>query len=363
LPDKAYSLLDAASTTVGFGKLYDSNVSDLASLKDANTTKVVTARHVREAMPTTVSVTEGISISEILNMADNLKRMVIGQPQAADAIAEIIVRNANMLGQRGAMGVLLFVGPSGVGKTEMARATAELLFGSPDEMIRVDMGEYIEKHSVSRLLGAPAGYIGYEQGGQLTNELLKKPRSMVLLDEIEKAHRDILQIFLSAFDNGRMTDARGQIVDTSRALFIMTSNLGVQAGMPFDPNMIKLSVESRLPTEFLNRIDETVYFHPLKPIDMLDVVAIHIEKLRKELADKGIKMNIEPTVKDYLADKGYDPNLGARPLLRLMRKEVHTPVSRKILYDELGTGATINILMTSENTIAVKSTLADGTER
>jgi ATP-dependent Clp protease ATP-binding subunit ClpC len=362
LPDKAYFLLDSAATTVSMGKLYDDTLSDdLQSFIDTSATKIVTARHIREALPTTIDVSENLRPRDILKIADNLKNMVIGQPQAADAIAEVIVRNAAQLGQRGAMGVLLFIGPSGVGKTEMARATAELLFGSPDEMIRIDMGEYIEKHSVSRLLGSPPGYVGFENGGQLTNALLRKPRSVVLLDEIEKAHPDVLQVFLSAFDHGRITDSRGQLVDTSRAFFIMTSNLGVQPNMDFDENHAQIMLEARMKPEFLNRIDKIVYFYPLNRESMNKIVNIRIEKLQKELADKGMKLNIEPPVYNYLVEKGYDRYLGVRPLLRLLRTELMSPISYTILKEDLSAGAVINIVMTADNTITVTANTSKDT--
>ena len=272
--------------------------------------------------------------AKILHLETYLEKRVIGQPLAVTAVSAAIRRTrAGLSDPNRPMGVFLFVGPTGVGKTELVKALAEQLFDKEDAIIRMDMSEYMEKHSVSRLIGAPPGYVGYEEGGQLTEALRRKPYSVVLFDELEKAHSDVFNVLLQIFDEGRITDGKGRKVNCKNALFIMTSNIGsdlLLQKMEIKKDWTKEEILSLLQPvlrstfrpEFLNRLDEVLPFLPLKRDDMEKIAAIQLGRVGQRLQERHIALTWDSAILDYLAQEGYDPMFGARPLKRLIQHEV-----------------------------------------
>ncbi len=258
-------------------------------------------------------------------------------------------------------GTFIFLGPTGVGKTELARALAEFLFGDENSLIRVDMSEYMEKFNVSRLTGAPPGYVGYDEGGQLTEQVRRKPYSVVLLDEIEKAHPDIFHVLLQVMDDGQLTDSFGRKVDFKNTVIIMTSNLSARAiekstALGFQPadertmmdkisDGIKTELKRTFNPEFLNRIDETVIFHPLNKEHIILIVEILLNNLKTQVAEKELTLEVEQEAKEWLANKGFDQAYGARPLKRTIRKYVEDPLSEEILRGNFKEGNTILVKM------------------
>ncbi len=246
------------------------------------------------------------------------------------------------------IGSFLFLGPTGVGKTELARALAEFLFDDERAMIRIDMSEYMEKHTVARLIGAPPGYVGYDEGGQLTEAVRRRPYSVILFDEIEKAHGDVFNVLLQVLDDGRLTDGQGRTVDFRNAVVIMTSNLGshlFQEGEPVDkvrPRIMQTLRESLRP-EFLNRIDEIVIFHPLGREEIAQIVKIQLETLRRRLADRRITLELTPAAEELLGREGYDPAYGARPLKRAIQRLLQDPLALALLNGEFHEGDTIAV--------------------
>ncbi len=280
---------------------------------------------------------------KILDLEKHLEKRVIGQPIAIKAVSEAIRRSrAGLSDPQRPIGVFLFIGPTGVGKTELVKALAEQLFDKDDAIIRLDMSEYMEKHTVSRLIGSPPGYIGYEEGGQLTEALRRRPYSVVLLDELEKAHHDIFNILLQTFDEGRLTDSKGRKVNCKNALFIMTSNLGsdllLKKGVATKEELLA-TVDPILKTtfrpEFLNRLDEILPFLPLKLQDMEAIVALQLKRVASRLEERQVTLRWDPKVVKYLAQEGYDPAFGARPLKRLIQKEVVNLFATAILKNEI----------------------------
>lgn len=291
---------------------------------------------------------------KLLKLEQTLEKRVIGQPLALRAVSEAIRRSrAGLQDPNRPIGVFLFLGPTGVGKTELAKAIAEQLFNQEDAIIRLDMSEYMEKHSVSRLVGSPPGYVGYEEGGQLTEALRRRPYSVVLLDEVEKAHSDVFNILLQIFDDGRITDSKGRLVNCKNALFIMTSNLGSslllekaeKSSKPLSKEEILKLVEPALKShfrpEFLNRIDEVLPFLPLKEADMEKIVNIQLQQIQKRLQDRSISLSWSEEALAHLAEEGYDPSFGARPLKRFIQQEVVNPLSNAILDGHLTGGSQV----------------------
>ena len=333
-------------------KLKDAAKSDTSAMLR----EVVGPEEIAEA----VSRWSGIPVSKLLEgerekllgMADTLKTKVIGQDEAVDAVADAVLRaRAGIKNRQKPIGAFLFLGPTGVGKTELARVLAEQLFDSRDAMTRIDMSEYMEKHSVSRLVGAPPGYVGYDEGGQLTEAVRRKPYSVVLLDEIEKAHPDVFKLFLQVFDDGRLTDNKGTTVSFKNTLIIMTSNLGsdliANAEKERDEKDVHTLVEnllkSKFPPEFLNRIDETLIFKPLSKESLSKIVDLQLQDLANRLADQELTLKVSDKTKQSLIDEGYDPDFGARPLRRVIQRRLETPIARDIIAGKYPPGSTVKV--------------------
>jgi ATP-dependent Clp protease ATP-binding subunit ClpB len=286
---------------------------------------------------------------KLLDLEHILERRVVGQDEAITAISDAIRRNkAGLNDLNRPMGSFLFLGPTGVGKTELAKALAEFLFNDEKALKRIDMSEYMEKHAVSRLIGAPPGYVGYEEGGQLTEAVRRRPYSVVLFDEIEKAHPDVFNVLLQLLDEGRLTDSQGRLVDFKQTILIMTSNIGSDLILgAADPETVRDQVFDRLHSlfrpEFLNRIDETLLFRKLGKDQILGIVDLQLRFLKERLDEKRITLEVTPAAKQYLADEGYDPAFGARPLKRTIQSLVQNPLSKKLLEGGFGEGDTVTV--------------------
>ncbi|MCS7050693.1 MAG: AAA family ATPase, partial [Thermomicrobium sp.] len=297
--------------------------------------------------------------SRLLRMEEELHKRVIGQEQAIRAVSQAIRRTrAGLKDPNRPSGSFIFLGPSGVGKTELARALAEFLFGDQDAMVRLDMSEYMEKHAVSRLVGSPPGYVGYDEGGQLTEAVRRRPFSVVLLDEIEKAHPDVFNILLQILEDGKLTDAQGRKVDFRNTIVIMTSNLGAsqiaknqtlgfsvgdEGGLSYEEMKDRVMSELKkvFRPELLNRIDEVIVFHKLEREEILQVVDLMMARVREEMAKHGTTIELTPEAKELLVEQGYDPTMGARPLRRAIQRLVEDPLADFILSRELTEGATL----------------------
>jgi ATP-dependent Clp protease ATP-binding subunit ClpB len=293
-------------------------------------------------------------MQKLLRLEEELHRRVVGQDEAVRAVADAVVRaRAGIKDPKRPIGSFLFLGPTGVGKTELARALAATLFDDEDNMIRLDMSEYMERHTVARLIGAPPGYVGYEEGGQLTEVVRRKPYSVVLLDEIEKAHPDVFHVLLQVLDDGRLTDGQGRTVNFKNTVIIMTSNIGSQLILELrgaDERSYQRMREQVLDAlrrhfrpEFLNRVDEIVVFRALTEAELEKIVDIQLDGLRRRLAERRVTLEVTEAAKAYLARVGYDPVFGARPLKRVIQREVETPVARLIVSGKLPDGGTVRV--------------------
>ena len=291
---------------------------------------------------------------KLLNMENILHKRVIGQNEAVEKVTEAILRSrAGIQDPNRPLGSFLFLGPTGVGKTELAKALAEALFDDENSVVRIDMSEYMEKFSVSRLIGAPPGYVGYDEGGQLTEAVRRKPYAVVLFDEVEKAHPDVFNILLQVLDDGRITDSQGRTVDFKNTILILTSNLGspyildgiTPEGEISDEAKAKVDalLKQSFRPEFLNRLDEIVYYKPLGKTEISGIVDLMIKSLGKRLADKQLSIELTPEAKNYIIENGYDPVYGARPLKRFIQRKVETLIARAIIGDELSPGQTITV--------------------
>ena len=301
--------------------------------------------------------------AKLLHMEDNLHKRVIGQDEAVEAISGAIRRSrAGLSDPNRPIGSFMFLGPTGVGKTELCKAVAEFLFDTEKAMVRIDMSEFMEKFSVSRLVGAPPGYVGYEQGGYLTEAVRRRPYSVILLDEIEKAHPDVFNILLQVLDDGRLTDGQGRTVDFKNTVIIMTSNLGSsmiqeESGkISYDEMKAKLFeiLEQHFKPEFLNRVDETVVFHPLGHEHIKKIAGIQLETLLKRVAANGYEITLGSNILDHVADIGFDPVFGARPLKRAIQNAVEDPLSRMILSGQIETGKAYEIYFAENGELALK---------
>jgi ATP-dependent Clp protease ATP-binding subunit ClpB len=284
---------------------------------------------------------------------ERLAKRVIGQIDAVQAVANAVRRNRAGLGDPNRpIGSFMFLGPTGVGKTELTRALAEFLFDDENAMVRIDMSEYMEQHSVARLIGAPPGYVGYEEGGRLTEAVRRRPYSVILFDEIEKAHRDVFNVLLQVLDDGRLTDGQGRTVNFKNTVIVMTSNLGsdriqaltAEGAADWEVDAaVKDLLKAQFRPEFLNRIDEMIVFHPLRKEQLTLIVEVQLEHLRKRLAQRGLKLALSDDAKRLLADEGYDVTLGARPLKRVIQQRLENPLATRILSGEFTEGDTIRV--------------------
>ena len=342
LPDKAIDAMDEAGSMV--------------RLKNPKRIGIVTAEDVAEVISKMTGipsgrVAEGES-ARLVKMREKISRRIIGQDDAIDKVVRAIQRNRAGIKDPGKpIGTFIFFGPTGVGKTQLAKSLAEFLFDSEENMIRLDMSEYMEKFNVSRLIGAPPGYVGFEEGGQLSERVRRKPYCVVLLDEIEKAHPDVFNLLLQVMDEGRLTDSNGRTVSFRNTILIMTSNVGSReldeygSGVGFNTagrnvqvnrkSVLEKAVKKAFPPEFINRVDEQVFFNPLTKEDIGKIIDIEIKGLKQRVQEAGFELSITAGAKRFVADAGYDPNYGARPLKRAIQKYIEDPVSEHIITDRM----------------------------
>ena len=291
---------------------------------------------------------------KLLHLADIIHKRVVGQDEAVEKVTEAILRSrAGISDPNRPIGSFLFLGPTGVGKTELAKSLAECLFDDEHNMVRIDMTEYMEKYSVSRLIGAPPGYVGYDEGGQLTEAVRRKPYSVVLFDEVEKAHPDVFNILLQVLDDGRITDSQGRTVDFKNTIIILTSNLGSQYlldGIDENGNISEQAKEGVMAElrrsfrpEFLNRLDETIFFRPLTKDNLKGIIDIMLNSLKQRLEDKSLTLNVTDAAKELVIDRGFDPVYGARPLRRYLQSSLETLVARKIISGDIDADSTITV--------------------
>ena len=300
---------------------------------------------------------------KLLKLEELLHQRVVGQNEAVQAVADAVLRaRSGIKDPNRPIGSFLFLGPTGVGKTELARALAATLFDDEASLIRIDMSEYMEKHTVARLIGAPPGYIGYEEGGQLTEAVRRRPFSVILFDEIEKAHHDVFNIFLQVLDDGRLTDSQGRTVDFKNTVLIMTSNIGSpqileaqQRRASYDEvrSVVMAELREHFRPEFLNRVDETVVFHPLETEQLTKIVDIQLDRLRARLAERRIVLAVTPAALRNLGERGYDPVYGARPVKRLIQQEIETPMARQLVKGELRDGDTATVELKDRQIVIV----------
>jgi ATP-dependent Clp protease ATP-binding subunit ClpB len=339
--------------------------------------KLLRNRVTEEEIAEVVSRSTGIPVSKmmegekdkLLRMEDELRKRVVGQDEAVIAVSNAIRRSrAGLSDPNRPNGSFLFLGPTGVGKTELTKALASFLFDTDESMVRIDMSEFMEKHSVARLIGAPPGYVGYEEGGYLTEAVRRKPYSVILLDEVEKAHPDVFNVLLQVLDDGRLTDGQGRTVDFRNTVIVMTSNLGSQYIQDFEDkddyaNMKKAVMEAvsqHFRPEFINRIDESVVFHPLGREQIRAITTIQIEWLRKRLQDKDMDLNLSQPALDKLGEAGFDPVYGARPLKRAIQQSLENPLAQLLLQGRFMPGDVIEVDVKDDELVfaASKKTVA-----
>jgi ATP-dependent Clp protease ATP-binding subunit ClpB len=291
--------------------------------------------------------------AKLLVLEDRIHQRLVGQDEAVEAVANAVRRNRSGLQDPNRpIGSFIFLGPTGVGKTELCKALAEVMFDNEDAMIRLDMSEFMERHTVSRLIGAPPGYVGYEEGGALTEAIRRRPYSVILLDEIEKAHRDVFNVLLQVLDDGRLSDNRGHTVDFTNTIIVMTSNIGSQVIQEIAKeggteeemrDAVMETLQTRLLPEFLNRVDEIMIFHPLQKGQIRKIVELQVARLRKQLTDKGIELDVTETALDEIASEGYDPTNGARPLKRVIQQRIQNPLAVELLKREFEEGSRVKV--------------------
>jgi ATP-dependent Clp protease ATP-binding subunit ClpB len=335
-----------------------------AEKSEADTPLMVNDQVTAEDIAAVIAMWTGIPVGrlmqgeteKLLNLESELGKRLVGQKRGVRAVAEAVRRSrAGIADADRPTGSFLFLGPTGVGKTELAKALAEFLFDDDKAMIRIDMSEYGERHSIARLLGAPPGYIGYEQGGQLTEAVRRRPYSVILLDEIEKAHSDVFDVLLQVLDDGRLTDGQGRTVDFRNVILILTSNLGSQYLV--DQNLsqdekeeaVNLMVRQAFKPEFLNRLDDIVIFSALSTDDLAQIVELYIDRLSRRLQDRRLELAVTPDARSWLAERGYDPIYGARPLRRLMQHEIDDKLATALLSGEIRDGDTVMVDLDSGN--------------
>ena len=295
---------------------------------------------------------------KLLQIEERLHQRVIGQKQAINAVADAIRRSrAGLSDPNRPSGSFLFLGPTGVGKTELSKALAQFLFDSEEAMVRIDMSEFMEKHSVARLIGAPPGYVGYEEGGYLTEAVRRKPYSVILLDEVEKAHADVFNVLLQVLDDGRLTDGQGRTVDFKNCVIVMTSNLGSQSVHDHQGDyqqmkaLVMEKVSAHFRPEFINRVDDIVVFHALAEEHVRAIADIQIEILRGRLQQQNIKFNIDDIALDMVGKSGFDPVYGARPLKRAIQTMIENPLAQRLLAGEFGSGDIVSVSVKDDSLV------------
>ena len=357
--ERDYDLNQAAELRYGHLPELDQRIKDLtAELEDARYVRLEVGE---DEVAEVVSRATGVPVArlmegereKLLGLEDELHRRVVGQDRALSAVADAVRRSrAGLADERKPIGSFLFLGPTGVGKTETAKALAQQLFDDEDALVRLDMSEYMEKHTVARLVGAPPGYVGFEEGGQLTEQVRRRPYSVILFDEIEKAHPDVFNALLQVLDDGRLTDAHGRTVDFRNTVVILTSNIGSpqilemgRAGRPFAEieDTVLDELRRTFRPEFLNRLDDIVVFEGLSEAQVAEIARLRIDELRARLDRSRIELEVEPEALDFLARVGFDPAFGARPLARAIRKHLETPLSREILAGEVSEGDVVRV--------------------
>jgi ATP-dependent Clp protease ATP-binding subunit ClpB len=361
--ERNYDLSKAAELKYGTLPELEKRVQNLEAGLGAKTNKLLKEEVGEEDIAAVVSRWTGVPVSKLLegekakllHLEDELHKRVIGQDEAVRAVSEAVIRaRAGLNDPQRPLGSFIFLGPTGVGKTELARALAEFLFDDEKAMVRIDMSEYQEKHTVSRLVGAPPGYVGYDEGGQLTEAVRRRPYCVILFDEIEKAHPDVFNVLLQVLDDGRLTDSQGRTVDFKNTIVLMTSNIGSQKILQFKGSHIgevydrmKDAVTDELRKafrpEFLNRVDETIVFHALTTADLAKIIDIQLERLKERLADRKITLTLTKEAKEHLVKTGYDPSYGARPLKRVLQREIETALGKKLLTGEVRDGTAVTV--------------------
>ena len=345
-----YELERAAVLRHGTIPQLEKELKELERKNDSDQLKMVQESVTENEIAVVVGRLTGIPVTKLvegereklLKLNQTLHQRVIGQNEAVDAVSDAVLRSrAGLQDPNRPLGSFLFLGPTGVGKTELAKALAENLFDSEEHMVRIDMSEYMEKHSVSRLVGAPPGYVGYEEGGQLTEAVRRNPYTIILLDEIEKAHPDVFNILLQVLDDGRLTDSKGRLVDFKNTVLIMTSNIGSQlllegvteeGTIPQEvSDQVMQALRMHFKPEFLNRIDDTILFTPLSLEDVKGIVDKMVQQLSTRLSHQEIELSISDEAKTYIAQNAYEPSFGARPLKRYITKEIETPLAKEII--------------------------------
>ena len=359
LPDKAIDAMDEAGSMV--------------RLKNPKKTGRVTAEDVAKVISKMTGIPSGrVAESEggkLMKMRQKLQERIIGQDEAIEKVVRAIQRNRAGIKDPGKpIGTFIFFGPTGVGKTQLAKSLAEYLFDSEENMIRLDMSEYMEKFNVSRLIGAPPGYVGFEEGGQLSERVRRKPYCVVLLDEIEKAHPDVFNLLLQVMDEGRLTDSNGRTISFRNTIVIMTSNVGTReldeygSGVGFNTagknlrtsrkTILEKAVKKAFPPEFINRVDEQVFFRALDKEDIEKIIDIELKGLKQRVSEAGFNLNVTPSAKRFVADAGYDPSYGARPLKRAVQRHIEDPVSEQIIADRMSgdshSGATLRVSLAKD---------------
>ena len=371
IAERAYDLEKVAKLRYGeLTKLNQQLQIEEAKIKEKNLSLVHEAV-TEDEITAIISRWTGIPVMKLnesernktLHLDQEIHKRVIGQDEAVKKVTEAIIRSrAGIKDPSKPIGSFLFLGPTGVGKTELAKSLAENLFDDENNIVRIDMSEYMEKFSVSRLVGAPPGYVGYDEGGQLTEAVRRKPYSVVLFDEIEKAHPDVFNILLQVLDDGRITDSQGRTVDFKNTILIMTSNIGstyLLDGINADGDistaareMVEGELKNHFRPEFINRLDEIIMFKPLTKDNITHIIDLLITNLNKRIEDKGISIEISKEAKEFIVKQGYDPVYGARPLKRYLQKTVETLAAKLILSDSLKEGDTIKIVVENNELIA-----------
>ncbi|HJN35769.1 MAG TPA: AAA family ATPase, partial [Prochlorococcaceae cyanobacterium Fu_MAG_50] len=348
-------------TLAGLQKQLQDKENILASTEDSSDKSMLREEVTEDDIAEVIAKWTGIPVArlvqsemeKLLHLEEDLHQRVIGQKPAVQAVADAIQRSRAGLSDPGRpIASFLFLGPTGVGKTELSKALANRLFDSDDAMVRIDMSEYMEKHSVSRLIGAPPGYVGYEAGGQLTEAVRRRPYAVILFDEVEKAHPDVFNVMLQILDDGRVTDGQGRTVDFTNTVLILTSNIGSQSILDLAGDhsqhgemerRVNEALRAHFRPEFLNRLDDQIIFHSLRREELREIVSLQVDRLRQRLQDRKLVLNVSEQAYDWLANVGYDPVYGARPLKRAIQRELETPLAKAILAGQFSEGQTVSV--------------------